>query len=276
MDALLDHEATVRFYLLVGGFGLFAVLESLYPRHLPVPAAGRRWGVSIGLTVLMSVVVAAAFPVLSVGCAVLAERHGWGLLHRIALPGWIEFAVALLLLDLVRYLQHAMLHRVPLLWRLHRVHHSDPDYDCTTALRFHPVEALVSVGLQLAVVAALGASPMSVLASETLAIVVSMFAHANLRLRPAVDAMLRHVIVTPDMHRIHHSALADEVDSNFGGVFPWWDWLFGTYQAQPARGYERMTIGVADIEPGQAASLPWLLASPFMPAKAPAAPASGD
>ena len=276
MDALLDHEATVRLYLLIGGFGLVAVWESLEPRRLPVPAAGRRWGVNIGLTVLLSIVATAAFPVLSVGCALLAAQRGWGLLHQVPLPGWLEFVVALLVLDVARYFQHAMLHRVPLLWRLHCVHHSDPEYDCTTGLRFHPLEALVTVGLQLAVIAALGPSPASVLAFEALAIAVTMFAHGNLRLPPAVDATLRTMIVTPDMHRLHHSAVPAEAGRNYSGVFPWWDRLFGTYQAQPAHGHERMAIGIAGMDPGRAASLPWLLASPFVAANVPASHASGD
>jgi sterol desaturase/sphingolipid hydroxylase (fatty acid hydroxylase superfamily) len=263
VEGLVVREAAVRLYLLIGAFGVVALWEALAPRRVPLPEAGWRWCVNIGLTVLLSAVVATAYPVLAVGASLVAERHGFGLLRWWSLPGPVAFAGALVALDLARYGEHALMHRVPLLWRLHRVHHSDTHYDCTTALRFHPLEALATVGLHLAVIVALGAPPAAVLAFEAAAIVLSMFSHGNVRVPAGVERGLRLAIVTPDLHRVHHSAFAIEAGRNFGGVTPWWDRLFGTYQAQPARGHERMAIGLADVSPAQARSLAWLLAAPF-------------
>ena len=267
MNAWIDHEAAIRLYLLMGGFGVVAVWEALAPRRRPIPAAGWRWTVNIGLTVLLSVVVGLVFPVLSVGAALFAERHGYGVLRMAALPAGVEFAIAFVALDLARYAEHGLLHRMPWLWRLHRVHHSDPQYDCTTALRFHPVEPLVTVALHLAIIVALGASPVAVLAFEGVAIVMGLFAHGNVRVPEALDRALRVVIVTPDLHRVHHSAFSAEAGRNFGAVFSWWDRLFGTHQAQPAHGHERMAVGLADVAPHEAASLAWILAAPFMPSR---------
>ena len=274
MQSWIDHEAAIRLWVLMGGFGVVAVWEALAPRRYPMPAAGWRWTVNIALTVLLSVLVATAFPVLAVGAALFAERQGYGLLRLVTLPPAVEIVVALVALDLARYGEHALLHRVPWMWRLHRIHHSDPQLDCSTALRFHPVEPLVTVGLHLAVVVALGASPLAVLVVETIAIAMSLFAHGNVRVPGPLDRALRAVLVTPDLHRVHHSAFATEAGRNLGVVFSCWDRLFGTYQAQPAHGHERMAVGLSDVAPHEAASLGWLLAAPFMPARtvAPAAP----
>jgi sterol desaturase/sphingolipid hydroxylase (fatty acid hydroxylase superfamily) len=275
VNAWIDHEAAIRLYLLMGGFGVVAISEALAPRRRPMPAAGWRWTLNIGLTILLSVVVAAVFPVLAVGAALFAEREGYGLLRLVALPPGVEVVIAMVALDLARYAEHAMLHRVPWLWRVHRVHHSDPEYDCTTALRFHPLEPLVTVGLHLAIVIALGASPVAVLAFEGIAILMGLFVHANLRLPEKLDRVLRVVIVTPDVHRVHHSAFAAEAGRNFGGVLAWWDRLFGTYQAQPAHGHERMAVGLGDVNAHEAASLAWLLVAPFVPART-VAPVAGE
>ena len=272
MESLIAHEASLRFYLLIGGFGLVAVWEALMPRRVPAPPARNRWAVNIGLTVLLSVVVGVAFPVLSVGMALVAANQGFGLFHATAWPAWIELTLAFLLLDLGRYGQHALLHRVPLLWRLHRVHHTDVDYDCTTALRFHPLEALVAVGLQLALVAGLGAAAGVVLLYEAVSVLAALFSHGNVRLAPSIDAALRRVVVTPDLHRIHHSVLTTESNANYGGVLPWWDRLFGTYRAQPIGGHNAMAIGLPEVRDVRAGRLTWLLASPFVSARRFAAP----
>jgi sterol desaturase/sphingolipid hydroxylase (fatty acid hydroxylase superfamily) len=276
VDVLLAHEGALRLYLLVGAFAAVALWEAVAPRRLPLPATGWRWTLNIGLTVLLSVVVGVAFPVLAVGAAFFAERHGYGLLRLVTLPPAVEIVVALVALDLARYGEHALLHRVPWLWRLHRVHHSDTQYDCTTALRFHPLEALATVGLHLLVVIALGASPGSVLAFEGLAVVTALFAHGNVRLGERFDRALRVAVVTPDVHRIHHSAFVSESNRNFGAVLTWWDRLFGTYQAQPAHGHDRMAIGLADVDVRNATNLAWLLAAPFLPGKTPAPVSSMD
>ena len=276
MSAWIDHEAAIRLYLLMGGFGVVAIWEALAPRRHPLPAAGWRWTVNIGLTIALSALIALAYPVLAVGAAVFAERHGYGVLRMTSLPAAVAAVVAFLALDLARYGEHALLHHVPWLWRLHRVHHSDPQYDCTTALRFHPIEPVVTVGMHLAVVVALGASPLVVLAYECVAIVMGLFSHGNVRVPTAVDDLLRGVLVTPDLHRVHHSAFAAEAGRNFGGVLSGWDRLFHTYQAQPAHGHERMAVGLADVAPHEAASLAWLLAAPFTPARPAIAPRAPD
>jgi sterol desaturase/sphingolipid hydroxylase (fatty acid hydroxylase superfamily) len=270
MPGLLDHEAALRFYGLIGGFGAIAVWEALAPRRLPVPRASGRWLVNITLMLLMSVLVALVFPVLSVGMALLCQARGIGLLNVPALqplPGWATlpaFALALVALDLGRYGQHVLLHRIPLLWRLHRVHHSDLDYDSTTALRFHPLEALFAVTLQLAVVALVGAPPLAVLAYEIASALVGLFSHGNVRLRERTDRLLRSVLVTPDLHRVHHSSLAAESGANYGGVVPWWDRWLGTYRAQPLLGHDRMSIGLVELRDARATQVGWLLASPLL------------
>jgi sterol desaturase/sphingolipid hydroxylase (fatty acid hydroxylase superfamily) len=263
MDGWIVHEATLRWYVLIASFGVVAVAEALAPRRVPVPRVRGRWGVNIVLTVALSVLVALAFPVLAVGAAVAARDSGLGLLNAVALPGWLAFVVAFLALDAARYGMHMLLHRAPWLWRLHRVHHSDADYDCTTALRFHPLEALVTVGAQLALITLLGAPPLAVLASEVAVAALSLFSHANLRLGPRVDAALRRILVTPDMHRVHHSTLRAESNANYGTVLAWWDRLFGTYRSQPSAGHDAMAIGLPDVRDERVGRLRWLLASPF-------------
>ena len=268
MDVWIAHEAAVRYYALIAGFGLVAVWEALAPHRVPRPAVRGRWGVNIGLTLLLSAIVAFAFPVLAVGTAIAAERSAVGVLHLVHAPAWLEFALAFLAIDLGRYATHVLLHRVPWLWRLHRVHHSDMDYDCTTALRFHPLEALLTVGLQIAAVAAIGAAPAAVLAYEALVAIASLFSHGNLSIAPRIDAFLRRFAVTPAMHRIHHSTLRDEADTNFGVVLPWWDRLLGTYRAEPSVPHALMTIGLADVRDARARRFDWLLAAPFRRAPA--------
>ena len=264
MDVLLEHEANLRFYLLIGGFGLVALWESFAPRRPLTTPTVPRWGVNIGLTAVISVLIAWLFPVLAVGTAVIADQRGWGFFNAVNWPGWLVFLLSFLALDLSRYLQHALLHRVSLLWRLHRVHHSDSDYDCTTGLRFHPLEALFTISVQLAVVVALGAPPMVVLMYEGIFTLVAMFSHGNIRIPETLDLWLRKVLVTPDMHRVHHSVIQREMNSNFGAVFPWWDWLFATYRAQPARGHHGMTLGLAELRGQRCVNFAWLLVLPFV------------
>lgn len=271
MDAWIVHEAAIRYYLLIGSFGLVAVWEALAPRRIPRPPVAGRWAINIGLTTLLSGVVIVVFPVLTVGAALVAERSAIGLFNVVQAPAWLAFAVSLLALDAGRYGLHALLHRVPWLWRLHRVHHSDVDFDCTTALRFHPLEALVTVAVQLALVAAIGAPALAVLAYEVAAAFISLFSHGNVRIARERDGVLRRFVVTPDMHRIHHSATLTESNTNFGSVLPWWDRLFGTYRAEPASGDGDMTIGLADVRDARTRQLGWLLASPFRRSSVPAA-----
>jgi sterol desaturase/sphingolipid hydroxylase (fatty acid hydroxylase superfamily) len=197
------------------------------------------------LVVLNTLVIRMALPLTVVGMAVIAEQRGWGLLHAVCpIPAVLAAAVAILLLDFAIYLQHVLFHAVPILWRVHRVHHADIDVDVTTGFRFHPVEILLSMLIKFASISALGASPLAVLLFEVLLNGGSLFNHANLRLFPGLDRMLRIFVVTPDMHRVHHSAWDVETNTNFGFTFPCWDHLCGTYRAQPAAGHDAMTLGL--------------------------------
>ena len=225
-----------------------AIVEAISPRrklHAPLTV---RWTSNLLVYLLGSSLVRFSIPVLTVGIAVLANERGFGLLNNIQAPIVVAFAVSFLIIDFSRYLQHLMLHRVPLLWRLHLAHHTDQDYDFSTGLRFHPVEGLFTVAYDVAIVALLGAPPLAVLTYELVKVVWAIFAHANIYVPLPIDRAMRTVLVTPDLHRIHHSAAPGETDTNFGGLTPVWDRLLGTYRDQPSLGHENMIIGLADYQ----------------------------
>lgn len=192
-----------------------------------------------------------------------AQAHGWGVFNVVALPTWVELVLVVLLLDLAIYLQHRVFHYVPVLWRLHRMHHADLDVDVTTGARFHPIEILLSLGIKFVVVVSLGASPVAVLIFEILLNATSMFNHSNVRLPGSLEPVLRALVVTPDMHRVHHSILRRETDSNFGFNFPWWDRLFGTYRPQPEAGHDAMTLGIEQFRDSKEQRLDRMLTQPF-------------
>jgi sterol desaturase/sphingolipid hydroxylase (fatty acid hydroxylase superfamily) len=243
----LAHEPAIRFGAFFGVFALMALWEAASPRRERLHPRRVRWVANLGLVVLNSVVLRLAFPMAAVAFAMLAAERGWGLLNALALPGWAALLLAVVALDFAIYLQHVMFHAVPALWRLHRVHHADPDYDVTTGARFHPIEIVLSMLIKLAVIAVLGAPAAAVLVFEVLLNATAMFNHANLRLPAGVDRVLRRFVVTPDMHRVHHSMEVFEANSNFGFNLPWWDRLFGTYRAQASLPQERMAIGVEGL-----------------------------
>lgn len=203
-----------------------------------------RWTNNLALVVVDSIILRLTFPILAVGLALMAEARGWGLFNVLDLPLWLAVLLSILLLDLAIYLQHVLFHAVPSLWRLHRMHHADLEFDVTTGLRFHPVEIVLSMVIKLAIVAALGAPAVAVLLFEVLLNATALFNHANIRLPAGLDRVLRWVVVTPDMHRVHHSVIPAETNSNFGFNLPWWDRLLGTYRAQPKAGHDGMTIGI--------------------------------
>ncbi len=241
---LLTHEPAIRMGAFVGIFCLMALWEVLAPRRHQTIGRWRRWPANLGIVVLDSVLVRLIFPTAAVGVALFAETHDWGLFHTLELPGWFALVASMLLLDLAIYLQHVMFHAVPLLWRLHRMHHTDLEFDLTTGARFHPLEILLSLVIKLGVIVALGAPAVAVLLFEVVLNVTAMFNHANVRLPQRLDRVLRWLLVTPDMHRVHHSWHPDETNSNFGFNLSWWDRLFGTYRAQPRDGHTGMTIGI--------------------------------
>jgi sterol desaturase/sphingolipid hydroxylase (fatty acid hydroxylase superfamily) len=241
---MLGHEPAIRFVFSVAIFALVASGEALFPRRVQQIGRLVRWPSNLGLVALNTVLVRILLPTAAVGLAVIAEARGWGLLNAIALPVWLTLPLAVVALDLAIYLQHVVFHAVPALWRLHRMHHADLEFDVTTGLRFHPVEIALSMAIKLLVIAALGPSALAVLVFEVLLNATSTFNHGNVALPRGVDRVLRWIVVTPDMHRVHHSIHPAETNSNFGFNLPWWDCLLGTYRAQPRDGHEGMTIGI--------------------------------
>ena len=225
--------------------GSMVAWESLAPRRERELGRGARWPGNLGLAAFGAVVSAALGAVAPLAAARAAADHGWGLVALLGLEGAPALAVSVVLLDLAVWVQHRLFHAVPLLWRLHAVHHADPDLDATSGLRFHPGEIALSIGIKSAVVLAMGAPVASVLVFEVVLNATSLFNHANARIPAGIDRRLRWVVVTPDMHRVHHSVDPAETDSNFGFNLPWWDRLLGTYRDQPALGHDGMTLGLA-------------------------------
>ena len=243
-DLILSNEPLIRMGFFLGILLAMAIWEMAAPRRRREIPRLLRWSSNLGVVVIDTLLVRLTFPIVAVGLAVVAEQRGWGLFNILDAPAWIAFVVSVLALDLAIYLQHVMFHAVPALWRLHRMHHADLEFDVTTGLRFHPVEILLSMGIKLAVVAALGPPAVAVLVFEVLLNATAMFNHSNIAIPRAIDRVLRMIVVTPDMHRVHHSIHPSETNSNFGFNLPWWDRLLGTYRPQPREGHEAMTIGI--------------------------------
>jgi sterol desaturase/sphingolipid hydroxylase (fatty acid hydroxylase superfamily) len=243
-ETILATEATIRLAIFLGVLAAMALWEVAAPRRRREIPRVIRWTNNLALVVVDTIILRLSFPILAVGLAVVAEDRSWGLFNNIDAPVWVGVVGSLLLLDLAIYLQHVMFHAVPGLWRLHRMHHADLDFDATTGLRFHPVEILISMGIKLAAVAALGPPAVAVLLFEVILNATALFNHANIDLPRPVDRVLRLFVVTPDMHRVHHSIDPRETNSNSGFNLPWWDRLLGTYIAQPAKGHGRMEIGI--------------------------------
>lgn len=262
-DLLLAHEPAIRLGAFAGVFAGMALWELLTPRRRQVFGRLRRWPGNVGIVVLDTLLVRLVFPTAAVGVALLAEAQGWGVFHALEAPIWLAIIASVILLDLAIYLQHVLFHAVPVLWRLHRMHHADLEFDVTSGVRFHPFEILLSMAIKLGVVAALGAPAAAVLIFEVLLNATSLFNHGNVRLPLQVDRVLRWVVVTPDMHRVHHSVVPRETNSNFGFNLPWWDRLFGTYRAQPAAGHEGMTIGIEQFRDPRELRLDRMLLQPF-------------
>ena len=229
---VVRYEPGIRLAVFITAFLLLAAGEALIPRRARSVTRRWRWPTNMTLVVLNTLVIRTVLPLTAVGMAVIAEQRSWGLLHAVGpIPAVLAVAIAIVLLDFAIYLQHVLFHAVPILWRVHRVHHADIDVDVTTGSRFHPVEILLSMLIKFIAISALGPSPLAVLLFEALLNAGSLFNHANLRLPLGLDRVLRLVVVTPDMHRVHHSAWGIETDTNFGFTFPWWDHLCGTYRA---------------------------------------------
>lgn len=267
-ELILDYELVIRLTAFCSVFAIMALWEIASPCRTPRYPRSRRWPGNIGIVALNTLLLRLLFPAAAVGMALFTTEAGWGVLNLVSLPLWAAVLCAVIILDMVIYLQHVMVHAVPMLWRLHRVHHADPDYDLTTGARFHPVEIILSMLIKMATIAVLGPPAVAVVIFEVLLNAMAMFNHANISLPPRLDRLLRWIIVTPDMHRVHHSVEPEETNSNFGFNLSIWDRLMGTYRRQPRVGQQRMDIGIISLrDPQSTIRLRGMLMIPFLKVK---------
>lgn len=261
---LLAHESAVRFGFFLGTFVLMALWEIVAPLRAAATAKAVRWPNHLVLATLNIVLVRILFPLAAVALAVYVNELGIGLFNMLPVPYAVAFVASLLALDLAIYLFHLLFHSVPVLWRVHRIHHADLDIDVSTGVRFHPIQMMLSVIVKSVIILILGPPALSVLAFEALSHAITLFNHGNVRIPRSLDRVLRWFVVTPDMHRIHHSIHADETDSNFGFVLPWWDRVFGTYRTEPAEGQARMVVGIESFRRDRDLWLDRLVLNPIL------------
>lgn len=260
----MDNELLIRLGFFFGILVVMFLWELIAPRRPLTTSKIIRWFSNLGLVLIDSIVVRLVFPTALAGIALLVQQRGWGLFNQFELPYLLKIIFSVLVLDFVIYLQHIVFHSVPLFWRLHMVHHTDMDIDVTTGVRFHPIEIILSMGIKMIVVVLIGAPAVAVLIFEIILNGTSMFNHGNVHYSQNIDSILRLLVVTPEMHRVHHSTIRWETNSNLGFNFPWWDRLFGTYRDQPAKGHLEMTIGLDQYKEPNKLTLPWLLVLPFI------------
>jgi sterol desaturase/sphingolipid hydroxylase (fatty acid hydroxylase superfamily) len=261
--ALMAEESLIRLGSFAGIFLLMALWEIAAPRRNHAAQRPVRWASNLGVIILDTLLIRLLVPTAVVGVAIQAETAHWGLLGLVAWPLWVKVAISVVVLDLAIYLQHVIFHAIPALWRVHRMHHADLHIDVSTGVRFHPVEMILSLGVKMIVVAGLGAPPIAVLVFEILLNATSMFSHSNVRLPDRLDRVVRWIVVTPDMHRVHHSIEAAETNSNFGFNFSLWDRMFGTYRSAPAAGQLGMIVGVEQFREPRELWLDRMLTQPF-------------
>lgn len=266
-ELVLSYEPLIRGGVFACVLLVMSLWEVVARRRVQTISRRQRWPANLSIVVLDTLAVRLAFSLAAVGIALVATEQGWGLFNMVPVSAWLAVVASLVMLDLAIYFQHRLFHAVPWLWRLHRMHHADLEFDVTTGLRFHPLEILLSMGIKLGVVILIGAPALAVLVFEVLLNATSLFNHSNVRLPAGVDRWLRLFVVTPDMHRVHHSIVRRETDSNFGFNMPWWDRLFGTYRAQPAAGHLNMTIGIEMFRSARDLRLGRMLLQPFVSPK---------
>ncbi len=264
-EFITQYEVNIRLSFFFGIFAVMALWEIIAPRRALTVSRAVRWSNNLGLVFLNSFVLRLLFPAAAVGVTAFTAEQGWGLLNYYQLPLALSVVLVVVTMDFIIYLQHVLVHAVPALWRLHRVHHADLDYDVTTGARFHPIEIILSMLIKFAVIVVLGPPIVAVVIFEVVLNAMSMFNHGNVRLPLGLDRVLRLFVVTPDMHRVHHSVEDNEANSNFGFNLSIWDRILGTYISQPRGGHEAMTIGIHQYrEPRQVSWLPGMLALPFI------------
>lgn len=262
-ETAFNDPSWIRLGCFIGVLLLCTLWENVLPRKELTVSRAFRWVNNLSLVALNSVVIALVMPIAAFQAAVIASEHQWGLFQLMSLPDWLNVLLSIILLDFIIYVQHVIFHRVPVLWKLHRMHHADLDIDVTTGARFHPIEILISMVIKIAAVFMLGVSPIAIVTFEIILNASAMFNHSNAKLALPVDAWLRKAIVTPDMHRVHHSVIPRETHSNFGFFLSVWDRMFSTYRAQPELGHEHVVIGLPDIRDKQEQRLDKLLTQPF-------------
>ncbi len=256
-------ETTIRLAIFASVFAIMAVVEALWPRKKRTQPRTTRWFTNIGIVVVDSITVRLIFPIVAVGVAIYASENGWGLLNLIAMPFWLKVVISAVLMDMAIYWQHVASHKIPMLWRVHRMHHVDRDIDASTGTRFHPIEIVLSMLYKMAVIMVLGPAAFGVFLFEVLLNGSAMFNHANVRLPLWLDRIIRILFVTPDMHRVHHSVHRDETDSNYGFNLAIWDKIFGTYIDQPRDGHDDMVIGMKGYQDDKPSNIIWALLFPF-------------
>lgn len=262
-DYILAHEGTLRLSVFAGILLVMITAESLWPRRARVQNRGVRWVTNAIMVVLGTLALRLLFPIVAVGTALWASGSGWGLFNLTAFPLWLEIILAVILLDLAIYAQHVASHHIPIIWRFHKVHHTDRDLDASSALRFHPVEIAASMLYKMGIVLLLGPAAIAVIIFEIMLSAGAVFNHANVRLPLSLDQTLRRVIVTPDYHRVHHSTAEQETNSNYGFFLSVWDYVFGTYRAQPALGQEGMYVGLSEYQNDSPSHIRFALTLPF-------------
>lgn len=262
-EYISNHETVIRLSFFFGILLIIAILEILHPRRSLTTSKASRWFGNLGVVVIGSVGLRVVFPITAVQLAIVVNEKGWGIFHAGGLPYWLTVVLSIVILDFIIYLQHVMFHAVPTLWRLHMVHHADLDYDLTTGMRFHPIELLISMLIKFSAIVVLGAPALSVIFFEIILNGMAMFNHGNFYLPLGLDRILRLFLVTPDMHRVHHSVFPSETNSNYGFNLSWWDRLMGTYRAQPRLGHTEMTIGLNQFRDPSKLNLWWMLILPI-------------
>ncbi len=263
-EFVMAHEVAIRMGFFFGILGIMALWELLAPRRALTVSKTVRWVNNLAVVALNNILLRIIFPAAAVGMAAFVGDQGWGVFNHYQTAFWLALVASVVAMDFTIYLQHVMVHAVPALWRLHRVHHADLDFDVTTGARFHPVEIILSMLIKFAAIVVLGPPVLAVVVFEVLLNATAMFNHSNVYLPKQLDRILRRFVVTPDMHRVHHSVEDDEANSNFGFNLPWWDLFFGTYRDQPRAGHTGMTIGIHKYRTIKEASwLPGMLWLPF-------------
>lgn len=263
-ESLLDLERVLYGAIYFLALAFVAAWEGLAPRRTLRSSMRLRWANNFSFSILNTIIARMLFPVLGTGFAILVAERGWGVLNALAVPYPLAFGIGFLALDFGSWLQHYLLHRVPWLWRMHRMHHTDQDYDFTTGLRFHPIENLFTTSFGLLVIVAVGAPVMAVLVYQLTFLAAAMIIHGNVRLPTSIDGALRWILVTPDMHSIHHSSVMSEMNSNYGGILTWFDRAFSTYTRDPRSGYENMQIGIEEFQEEKHLTFGWMLINPFI------------